>query len=672
MTPSQVVITPSFRREVIQTAGRIIQFTIVYCIMVCLGLALAAACVWGGIMVVIGIRNFLALMLGLGIAGLGLMVCFFLLKFLFTVNRTDRSGYREVTVAEEPALFDLVRTIARQTGTDFPKHIYLSPDVNASVFYDSSFWSMLLPVRKNLVIGLGLVNALNKGELRAVIAHEFGHFSQRSMKLGSFVYQVNRVIYNMLYDNDGYANFLKSWAGISSYFAFFAHITVRIIQGIQWVLRAMYGYVNKGYMRLSREMEFHADAVAAAVCGGNNLASALEKLPLANACYDEVLTGSNRWLKEGLLTQNFYKAQSYLLSNTPAEEIQDRYRRVTYKDQWASHPATEERTTRLRSLQVNMTPDTASSWTVFNKYGQLQETITRFVYEQAAIEVADKKWIDGDQVNGKLENDRSADRMPALFNGCFDYRFLSKMTKEQWMTDIPVSEAPIMDEEQASLVYKISAATYDQSILESIAKQEIDADYFEFAGVRYHHSDAEEIIKRIRLEVEGWEHAIERFDLHFMKYTWWLAVQSDSTERLRQRFDRLSRLTEYQRAFTETSDHIHALLAPMREGGDLTFDKASEITSHLKEVLEPSVKKQVSQLVDMSLFAQQETLSAKMSAFLSTDVIYIFNDALNHDAFAKLLDVLEEVQEGLQQLQFKALRTMLETQADLISNQARA
>jgi Zn-dependent protease with chaperone function len=37
---------------------------------------------------------------------------------------------------------------------------------------------MFLPIKKNLQIGLGLVNSLNVSEFKAVMAHEFGHFTQ--------------------------------------------------------------------------------------------------------------------------------------------------------------------------------------------------------------------------------------------------------------------------------------------------------------------------------------------------------------------------------------------------------------------------------------------------------------------------------------------------------------
>lgn len=217
--------SPGFKSEATKVLGAILLFIVTYVLLFTAALALAALCAAGGIGLIVLKPMFLTLMLGVGLAGLGVMVVVFLIKFLFKSHKVDRTGMVEITAAEHPQLFAFIRMLSKETRTSFPKRIYLSPDVNASVFYDSSFWSMFLPVKKNLLIGLGLVNVVNVSEFKAVIAHEFGHFSQRSMKLGSYVYNMNHIIFNMLYDNQGYASAIESWANSSSYFAFFANLT---------------------------------------------------------------------------------------------------------------------------------------------------------------------------------------------------------------------------------------------------------------------------------------------------------------------------------------------------------------------------------------------------------------------------------------------------------------
>jgi Zn-dependent protease with chaperone function len=122
---------------------------------------------------------------GLGLMCLGISVIYFLIKFIFVRSKDENASRVEITENQQPRLFAFIRQLSKETHTPFPKKIFISPDFNACVFYNSGFRSMFLPVRKNLEIGLGLVNSINASELKAVIAHEFGHFSQRSMKLGS-------------------------------------------------------------------------------------------------------------------------------------------------------------------------------------------------------------------------------------------------------------------------------------------------------------------------------------------------------------------------------------------------------------------------------------------------------------------------------------------------------
>lgn len=219
--PEKLQPSPAFKKQVVHVLFSIIAFLLLYVLLVVAALALAAGCVWLGLFVIFAAPKGFVILIGVGLMALGVLIVWFLLKFLFAVSKDDMSHAIEVTEATQPKLFAFIRQLVAETGTQFPKKIFLTPDVNASVFYNSSFWSMFFPVRKNLNIGLGLVNTINVAEFKAVMAHEFGHFSQRSMKLGSFVYQVNRIIYNMLYDNSGYSKLLEGFANISGIFALF-------------------------------------------------------------------------------------------------------------------------------------------------------------------------------------------------------------------------------------------------------------------------------------------------------------------------------------------------------------------------------------------------------------------------------------------------------------------
>ena len=299
-------LSPQFKQQATKAVAAIILFLITYLLILGLAVGLTITSVYLGIALMTNVISIFTIGIGLGLCSLGILILIFLVKFLFKTNTVDRSHLIEITKSEEPALFNMIEEVARDVGTSAPKKVYLSADVNASVFYNSSFWSMFFPIRKNLQIGLGLINVTSDEELKAILAHEFGHFSQKTMKVGSYVYNVNHVIHNMLHDNDGYDHIIQSWAEISGFFAIFASLAIYIIRAIQWILIKVYTVVNKSYMALSREMEFQADEIAAHVTGYIPLKESLLRLDIAQYSFNKL---SCRFSTCSALTQPIVRKQ---------------------------------------------------------------------------------------------------------------------------------------------------------------------------------------------------------------------------------------------------------------------------------------------------------------------------------------------------------------------------
>ena len=258
-----------FKKSTYKVIAAIVLFVVVYVLLLISATAIAIALGWLGVAMMSAISSFIVLVLGIGLILCGLMLIFFLVKFIFAKSQKKIPGY-EITENEQPELFAFIRKVTDEVGTSYPKHVYLTNDVNAMASFKPSFWSLFLPIRKDLTIGLGLVNSLNQSEFKAVLAHEFGHFSQRSMRFGSYVYHLNKALYNLLYENAGYNKALNAWGRWHWMLRFAATINIYIIRCIQEILRKVYLFINKSYMQLSRQMEFHADAIATYASGGNN------------------------------------------------------------------------------------------------------------------------------------------------------------------------------------------------------------------------------------------------------------------------------------------------------------------------------------------------------------------------------------------------------------------
>ena len=74
-----------------------------------------------------------------------------------------------------------------------------------------TFGVFFFPIKKNLEIGLGLSDGTSVEEVKSIIAHEFGHFSQNSMKVGSTVYVTNTVLHDLIYAEDFWDRFVDKW-----------------------------------------------------------------------------------------------------------------------------------------------------------------------------------------------------------------------------------------------------------------------------------------------------------------------------------------------------------------------------------------------------------------------------------------------------------------------------
>ena len=145
MIKDKIKLSKQFKASTRKTILSIVFFVVVYLIMVLWAIGLTALAVYYGIMLIISFPNFFTLVIGFGMSSMGVVVLIFLFKFIFASRKTDVSQLIEVNKNDEPKLFGFIQELVDQVGTRFPKRIYLSPEANAGVFYNSNFWSMFFP-----------------------------------------------------------------------------------------------------------------------------------------------------------------------------------------------------------------------------------------------------------------------------------------------------------------------------------------------------------------------------------------------------------------------------------------------------------------------------------------------------------------------------------------------
>jgi Zn-dependent protease with chaperone function len=337
----------------------------------------------------------------------GLPALFFfalMVKGVFFVRRGGRDDLLEVREADEPLLHRFVQRVAADAGGPRPHRVFVSARVNAAVFYDVSLVNLLFPTRKNLELGLGLVNTLSLDELKAVVAHEYGHFAQRTMGVGAWVYIARQFAGTLVARRDGFDRFLLGVSNIDARFAWIGWLMRLVV----WALRAIVDTGFRGLVALeralSRQMEFQADLVSVSVSGSDSLIHALHRLGAAERAWRRAITVATGETNQGRPVADLFALQTRVIERmaaildepdhgrTPPLPDEGRARHRLFRSgvaevprMWETHPPNHEREENAKRVYLPSTFDARASWILFRDPETLRRRATRKLLEQMEV-----------------------------------------------------------------------------------------------------------------------------------------------------------------------------------------------------------------------------------------------------------------------------------------------
>lgn len=190
------------QKDILKLSSNVLLRTGVFYTVYLLILLLSLFLIWLGVEITIAVVThiFSIKILIAIVIGWFMLIGFLLSVILSLFGRKKVENKYQIQISEEeaPELFSLIKETAEKTGEKMPEKVFITPEMNASVFYKRSLIGILFSGAKNINIGIGLLYGLSKDELRAVLAHEFGHFGQKSMRMGQIVSKSNSVISNLM------------------------------------------------------------------------------------------------------------------------------------------------------------------------------------------------------------------------------------------------------------------------------------------------------------------------------------------------------------------------------------------------------------------------------------------------------------------------------------------
>lgn len=258
-----------------------------------------------------------------------------------------------ITEQTDPKFVYFVHAVCKKVGAKKPSVIYLSMEANASAAL-KSFWS-LFSNKLILTVGFPLVSCMSAQNVAGILAHEFGHFSQKASLRGYYLISaVNRWFYRCIYGNDDWLQWMEKTeekvdsAGLSVIF-FIVRFGIKQTKNLLLVLLRFSRHLT---MSLSRQMEFDADKHEIQLVGSYEFevtARALHRTAAATAmAFNELNYNEDDKYVDNIpsLIRVFYNSLPERIDQRIEEQLKDNRLSV-----WDTHPPDAERIKHAQSLR---------------------------------------------------------------------------------------------------------------------------------------------------------------------------------------------------------------------------------------------------------------------------------------------------------------------------------
>lgn len=291
--------------------------------------------------------------------GSALVVITVLASMLFTRTRVKGvPGGFLLPPGAHQSLIELIHDVADAMGTKHPDEVYLTADVNAFVMEDT--WLLgLISRKRKMAIGLGLLSAMRVDELKAVVAHEFGHYVGADTRLSAIVYR-----------------------GQQTMIATLRNVGNRAVQAVIGAYFELYMRVSAGVRRVQ---EVEADEWSVRLAGRDHTASALRSVERAAGAFGRYL---DLWVVP------------LLHRNLCPPDIFDGYRRYlvgapgytafpgTEPTPYDSHPPMSERIATIEAmLPSGARDDPRPARSLLDRPSEVEAAVTQAVARATSFEV---------------------------------------------------------------------------------------------------------------------------------------------------------------------------------------------------------------------------------------------------------------------------------------------
>jgi Zn-dependent protease with chaperone function len=599
---------------------RYVLYSLIVLVSLFLFLALYAGLVAGAgwlvytaVVYPLGSINRITLFLKAGAIACSGMLFLFLLKGLFKRQEWDDSQYVEVTEAEQPGLYAFVRRLCREVGAPFPHRIYFTPEVGAHVFYDTSLLNLFLPVRKNLAIGMGLMNVVTMNEFKAVLAHEFGHFSQSGMAIGQYAFVANRIVHDLVFGRDRWDDWLDEWKERDFRLAIFAWVISAVVWLLRAVLKAVYLLMNLAQFAMLRQMELQADLVAVRVTGSDAIVNALARHRFADEALAVSIANLTSAALQGRFSRDLYyhheRAMARLrqqhrnprlglppaLPADPTQKVQV-FPPAETSSIWATHPSLHEREQNAKRHYLRSEDNGISPWTLLKEPELARAEVTAQVYRIQAGVTGPIDFVEPESVEKQFPG-LQEQRFDERYHGLYDARFVEPGDLAALVTQARTRPWP------GARLAQVFDRVYGGGMtewLQAHAKRQEEASFlaaveagfvrvprkgFEFRGSRRRPQDVGSLLRMVQSELESDRETLSALDRDvFLAHVQMaLAVAPAAAQELYMRYEFHRQMQAVLRQVQKAQARVRSVVRAASAAGKLSEADVRAVNGELRQ-----------------------------------------------------------------------------------------
>ncbi|HSF16452.1 MAG TPA: M48 family metalloprotease [Vicinamibacteria bacterium] len=310
-----------------------------------------------------------------------------MLKGLFA-RREDADPGERIAEQDAPALFSVLREVAEKVRTPMVDTVFAVPDARVAVFERGSTLAHLRHRGERcLLLGLGVLEGMRLSQLKAILAHEYGHLSNRDTAGGELALQVRRSITSS-------AETMAVSGAATWYNPAWLFLNLFLL---------LYLRISHGASRLQ---EVLADRWAVLAYGKRAFADGLRHA-VRRAVEFDFLTNNeiHQALREGRALANLYRLDVPLKWNegaehspeakSPADAIENAYQEAlsAVASPYDSHPPPNQRIAWVE--KVTGAPEFANedrdAWSLFPDRAKFEERMTAQVHENVQAMLAQQE-----------------------------------------------------------------------------------------------------------------------------------------------------------------------------------------------------------------------------------------------------------------------------------------